>query len=445
MEAVTEKKAGDALSVPKGYKKTKIGWIPEEWEIKQMDDVVTLLGGFAFKSNLMQSNKAKYQVVKMSNVYQGFLSLERTPSFLEKITDKEKKYILKEGDIIMSLTGTIGKRDYGYAAVISDHQNLLLNQRLCKYSATKISDQSFLLYLLKSSRFLYYFFMIGRGGTGNQANVGINEIKQIEVAIPPLPEQQKIAQILSTWDKAIEQTQKLIEQLKNRKKGLFDNLLLGKVRVNGKTNGFKKTKLGVDIPNEWDTITVGNVFQERKEVSNNIEQYPLYSLTIDKGLTEKTAQYERSFLLKDKENNKYRLVYDDDILYNPMNLRFGAIAKASISNPVSVSAYYNVLKPKDSNINIDYFINLFKTYRYMHIYDRIAIGSLEEKKRVHLSMFLKLELPHPPIEEQLAITKILTTADKEIKTQESYLQQIQDQKKGLMQQLLTGQKRVKVV
>uniref|UniRef100_UPI00356853CF restriction endonuclease subunit S n=1 Tax=Labilibaculum sp. TaxID=2060723 RepID=UPI00356853CF len=75
-------------------------------------------------------------------------------------------------------------------------------------------------------------------------------------------------------------------------------------------------------------------------------------------------------------------------------------------------------------------------------YDRIAIGSLEEKKRVHLSMFLNIEVPFPPLEEQIAITKILTTADNEIKTQESYLVQLQAQKKGLMQQLLTGQKRV---
>lgn len=423
MEVVTE--------IQQGYKKTKIGWIPEDWEIKQMDDVATLLGGFAFKSNLMQANKAKYQVVKMSNVYQGFLSLERTPSFLENITDKEKKYILKDGDIIMSLTGTIGKRDYGYAAVISDHQNLLLNQRLCKYSATKISDQSFLLYLLKSSRFLYYFFMIGRGGTGNQANVGTNEIKQIEVALPPLSEQQKIAKILSTWDKAIKQSQKLIEQLNNRKKGLMQHLLTGKTRLKGFSGEWKEVKLS-DVATR---LTAKN-----EELNDNV-----VTISAQRGFVRQEDFFKKR--VASDTLSGYYLIKKGQFAYNKSysnGYPMGAFKRLDTLDKAVVTTLYICFELKD-NVDSDFILDYFEAGLMIRNLMKIA----QEGGRAHgllniaLNDFFSLKMTIPSIVEQQAIAKVLTTADKEIKTQETYLQQLQDQKKGLMQQLLTGQKRVR--
>src|SRR5690606_9009013 len=107
-----------------------------------------------------------------------------------------------------------------------------------------------------------------------------------------------------------------------------------------KNLGFHKSDFGLKIPKDWKIVSVEDVFVERNEKSSNQAKYPLFSLTIENGLTEKTDRYERSFLLKDQENNQYKIVYPNDILFNPMNLRFGAIAKSKINFEVLVSAYY---------------------------------------------------------------------------------------------------------
>src|SRR5690606_3536130 len=183
-----------------------------------------------------------------------------------------------------------------------------------------------------------------------------------------------------------------IKKLEERNKGLAFSLLTGKKRVNNKKNiQFHKTNLGSVYPIDWEITSVKKLFKERKDKSNDQIKYPLFSLTIEKGLTEKTGRYERSFLLKDQELNEYKLIHPNDILFNPMNLRFGAIAKSTINQIVSVSAYYNSIYKNDNSINLDYYTNLFKTELFINLYDRIAIGSLLEKKRVHLSNFLDLE------------------------------------------------------
>src|SRR5690606_27154519 len=119
----------------------------------------------------------------------------------------------------------------------------------------------------------------------------------------------------------------------------------------------------------------------------------------------------------------------------------GAIAKSTINQIVSVSAYYNSIYKNDNSINLDYYTNLFKTELFINLYDRIAIGSLLEKKRVHLSNFLDLEVPKPSLEEQNAIAEILNTANQELKHYQNKLEALKQQKKGLMQQLLTGKVR----
>jgi type I restriction enzyme S subunit len=435
----TELEGAEALEA-RGYKKTKLGWIPDEWEMFLLSDILknSRLGG-NYRNSMDSGN---IPLIKMGNIGRGKISLGR----YEFLGEGEKVIVedlLKKGDLLFNTRNSLDL--VGKVAIWrGELDTAVYNSNLLKLEFDKrVYSNYYMNYCLNGFESIKKLRRIATGTT-SVAAIYSKDLFGLKVILPPLPEQQKIATILSTWDEAIEASQNLITQLKNRKKALFDNLLLGKSRVNEINEGYKKTKLGVEIPCDWDIKTVDSIFHERKELSKDIELYPLYSLTIKKGLTEKTTQYERSFLLKDKENNKYRLVYNEDVLYNPMNLRFGAIAKAKTLNPVSVSAYYNVIKPIDSSVNTDYFINLFKTHRYMHVYGRIAIGSLEEKKRVHLSMFLKLEIPFPPVEEQKAIAKVLNTADAEITQQALYLAALQTQKKGLMQQLLTGATRVKL-
>ncbi len=195
------------------------------------------------------------------------------------------------------------------------------------------------------------------------------------------------------------------------------------------------------IPEEWDFVTIGSLFAERKERSSDQSKFPLYSFTIQDGVTPKTERYERRFLLKSEEN-EFSIVHYRDFVFNPMNLRFGAISYSRIEFPVSVSAYYNIIIAKNGKIDHDYMEAFMRSHPVMNLYDRIAIGSLIEKRRVHLSILDTTYIPLPSLAEQKAIGKTLKEWDRAIDLTEQMVAEKRLRRKGLIQQFLTGKRRL---
>lgn len=202
--------------------------------------------------------------------------------------------------------------------------------------------------------------------------------------------------------------------------------------------GYKKGKLGI-VPEEWNETSFSTLFTSTSDYTDDLKKYPLYSLTIEDGITPKTERYERSHLVKKEDS--YKIVRPNDYAYNPMNLRFGAVARHKGDMPVAVSGYYDIFTTvHESDLPfMDSFLTCGPMITY---YNRVSTGSLVEKQRVHFSQFLEFVLPLPSINERTKIAAILTTQDKVIELKEKRLAQKQRQKKHLMQQLLTGRKRL---
>ncbi|MFQ7240844.1 restriction endonuclease subunit S [Agathobaculum sp.] len=202
--------------------------------------------------------------------------------------------------------------------------------------------------------------------------------------------------------------------------------------------GYKKGKLGI-VPEEWNETSFSTLFTSTSEYTDDLDTYPLYSLTIEDGITPKTERYERSHLVKKEDS--YKIVRPNDYAYNPMNLRFGAVARHKGDMPVAVSGYYDIFTTvRESDLPfMDSFLTCGPMITY---YNRVSTGSLVEKQRVHFSQFLEFVLPLPSINERTKIAAILTTQDKVIELKEKRLAEKQRQKKYLMQQLLTGKKRL---
>lgn len=202
--------------------------------------------------------------------------------------------------------------------------------------------------------------------------------------------------------------------------------------------GYKKGKLGV-VPEEWEETSFSSLFTSTSDYTDDLEKYPLYSLTIEDGVTPKTERYERSHLVKKEDS--YKIVRPNDYAYNPMNLRFGSVARHKGNSPVAVSGYYDIFTTvhKSDLPFMDSFLTCDPMITY---YNRVSTGSLVEKQRVHFSQFLEFVLPLPSINERAQIAAILTTQDKVIELKEKRLAEKQRQKKYLMQQLLTGKKRL---
>ena len=195
----------------------------EEWDKCELGEFATIIGGYAFKSETLNSIGGKYQVVKMGNLYQNQLDLHRSPSYTDTLTRKAENVILRKDDIAITLTGTNNKRDFGYTYIFNDEKNLLLNQR-CGLIRAK-GNPYFLSCLLKTHTFLNQFFESATGGTGNQANVSTKAMEMFSVNTPSLKEQEKIGQLMALLDERIATQNKIIEDLKKLKSAISKKLL----------------------------------------------------------------------------------------------------------------------------------------------------------------------------------------------------------------------------
>ena len=200
----------------------------------------------------MKSDKGRYQIIKMSNLYQGTLDLDRNPSFLDEIEPRHNQYLLQEGDVLMTLTGTIGKKDYGYSVQIEKQKYLLLNQRVCllRPKAEKVNGY-YLLQLLRSNKFLDQFFESSIGGTGNQSNVSITLLKDMTVVLPEIEDQVAIAELLSTLDLAIEKTERLIAAKENGYTWLLSRLISNDKHPQGQIRNFATEVSKVTYLGTW--------------------------------------------------------------------------------------------------------------------------------------------------------------------------------------------------
>lgn len=255
------------------------------------------------------------------------------------------------------------------------------------------------------------------------SNVYNSDLKQLKISLPPLKEQQKIAQILSQWDEAIVTTQTLINQLQLRKKGLMQELLSGKKRLPG-------------FSEEWEQDKLGSYFTERKETG--LDNLQLLSVG-------KEGVYPQDDSNKKDTSNsnksKYKRICEGDIGYNTMRMWQGRSALSQLEGIVSPA--YTILKPKE-NCDSVFFSHLFKLDDMIHKFYRNSQGMVSDTWMCKFKDFKIVKFNAPSsLEEQKAISKIIGLADTEIEEKKAYLLKLKKQKKGLMQQLLTGKKRVK--
>ena len=185
---------------------------------------------------------------------------------------------------------------------------------------------------------------------------------------------------------------------------------------------------------EWEKIQIGNLIKERKEYTSDFEKYPLYSFTIESGITPKSDRYERSFLVK-KEGDLFKIVHQNDFVMNPMNLRFGALNYSKINQTVSVSGYYDIFTIDACKYN-EFWNAYLKTPRMLYTYNTIATGSLVEKKRVYFKQLKELKMCIPSEMEKNKINEFINLLNERIQTQNKIIDDLILQKKYIIYSLL---------
>ncbi len=396
-------------TIPQGYKDSALGIIPQEWEVKRLGELCSIKGGFAFDSRTFLSSGI-YQIIKMSNLYNGNLDLSRSSSFLDELPMAANDSILNAGDILITLTGTVGKKDYGYTYLITDETKLLLNQRVAKLVPHNICPE-FIYPILKTPRFLTPFFYSSRGGTGNQTNVSTKDILDIPILYPPKAEQEKIAEILGVWDSAIEKQGALVDALTRRKRALMQQLLTAKKRL-------------PNFNEPWEVVTLGDVciINKGKALSSS-------------GLVD--GNYPVIAGGKSSPYNHNQYTHNNVITVSASGAYAGYVA---YHNYKLWASDCSVVEHKSNVSNILYLYYLL-SYNQLYIYS-LQCGGAQPHIFPKDIAILKYNIPALP--EQQAIAEVLSTADREIELAKKRLDAFRTQKRALMQQLLTGKKRVKL-
>ena len=368
--------------------------LPSGWKVVRLDKVAPLQRGYDLPADDIK--EGLYPVV-YSN---GILKFHN-------------EFKAKAPGVITGRSGTIGKVIY----VEKDywpHNTSLWVTNFCG----------------NNPKFIYYMYinlnLIRFSAGSGVPTLNRNDIHLQKILLPPLDEQKKIAEILSTWDEAINLTINLIENKKQFKKALMQNLLTAKIR-------FPQFK------DEWRETKLGKILKERKTYQNKGFDLEHVSLTKD-GVVPKSERYDRDFLVKD-DNKQYKITRLNDICYNPANLKFGVICKNiygdGIFSPIYVT--FECCNELDNDFAGFYltqndFIQKVRKFEEGTVYERMAVSPED---------FLRFKIKLPNLKEQQKIAEVLTACDDEINLLNLKLENLKKQKQGLMQKLLSGKVRVK--
>jgi len=353
------------------------------------------------------------------------------PQYLHRISpeldEQYKRSKIKTNDILISLVGTVGR-----IGIVPEQLNNANIHRNLGRIRTKSFE--FLVHYLDSDIAKNRFGTSSSGSSQSALNLTV--LRALKVPVPPFQEQQKIAEILSTWDKAISTTERLIDNSTQQKKALMQQLLTGKKRLIDES--------GKRFEGEWEEVTIGSLGKIYSGGTPSTSNKKYWDGDIDwvtpTDITKQSSLYINSSLRKITQeglkNSSAKLVPKGSLLVCTR----ATIGEMTITSHEMCTnqGFKNIIPNKKTNIEFVYYL---LTY-YKHKLFSQASGStfLELSKTSFESMKFRV----PIIAEQQKIATVLTNADKEIELLEQQLADFQQEKKALMQQLLTGKRRVVV-
>ncbi|TYB73026.1 restriction endonuclease subunit S [Bizionia saleffrena] len=430
-----------ATAHKKGFKETKLGWIPEDWEVCRINEVFKFLRSNSYsRSNLEYSTESD----GIRNIHYGDIHTTYTTGILNcedfRIIPKVKNEIkvgdnydrLQNGDIVIAdasedyegVGSIIELVNIGNLKIVAGLHTFALRDNTSK---TVIGFRNNILSNEKVKNELR------RIATGSKV-YGISKynFQKFGIIIPPLQEQKAIANCLTTWDTAITKQNALIKAKQQLKKALMQQLLSGKKRLAG-------------FSGEWEEKRIIELFDEINDKNDGGEHEPL-SISAGKGFRSQREKFDR--VIAGTSLSKYIQLKKGDFSYNKGNsksYKMGCIYLLETYDTALVPFVFISFRPTDK---VD--SHFYKHYFIDHGLDRqlkmiISSGARGDGLlNVSKKDFFKLKLPFPSKKEQTTIAQVLNTADQEINLLINQRNQLKLQKKGLMQQLLTGKKRLKV-
>ena len=401
-------------NIPSGYKPSPLGIIPEDWEVKRLGEIAEITSGTTpSRNNSLFYSNGTIPWVKTTDLNNDVLN--KTEELVtEAAVEQTSLRLLPTGTVLVAMYG--GFNQIGRTALLGI--NATVNQALSALVCKQGVLNSYVLGWLNCK--------VGdwkrlAASSRKDPNITGKDVERFPILIPKMEEQQRIVSVLSLWDTAIAKQTALIEQLTLRKRGLMQQLLTGKKRLKGFEGG--------------NFHRLGNYISEcnRRNVGCN----RVLSVTNTRGFILQEEQFDKIVASNDTSN--YKVVRRGEFAYNPSRVNVGSLAMLNDYDEGILSPMYIVFKANE-NINKTYLLQCLQSWWFRGHIPAYTQGSVRDSLSFDGLCSMKFYIP--TLQEQKAISSILERADKEIEIQKQKLAAMQVQKKGLMQVLLTGKRRI---
>jgi len=415
--------ATDNQHIPSGYKPSPLGIIPEDWEVKRLGEITTKIGsGITPRGGQNVYVTNGHPFMRSQNVSNGHLLLDDIVYIDDSTHQKQISTEIKPYDVLLNITGaSIGRCAVAEESIVGGN----VNQHVC-------------IIRLKNKNLSYYVcsFLLSYLGQkqvdsfqagGNREGLNYEQISSFKICVPPSNEIDQITNILSLWDTAIAKQAALIEKLTLRKSGLMQQLLTGKKRLKGFEGEWKEVRMQ-DLAS---FAGGGTPSTKRSDFWEGTIPWISSSDLVEDCLTNNESRYITEEAIA---NSTTQLLPSKSIL---IVTRVGVGKVAIAKHPICVSQDFTCLTKYDAD-------TLFLAYSLLLTMKKKKSQSQGTSiKGISTDEISKIKLLLPSIEEQKAIASVLVNAVKEIEIQKQKLAALQEQKKGLMQVLLTGKRRIK--
>lgn len=402
--------------------------LPDSWQLIKLGEYTSKIGsGITPKGGRATYLFQGIPLIRSQNVLWGTLNLQDVAFISQEQHDKMRATHVRPGDVLLNITGA----SIGRSCVVPQSITCAnVNQHVCIIRTTNSLSSDYLCHYLNSQFGQQQIAMLQAGG--NRQGLNFEQVAALKVPLPPLPEQRRIAEILSTWDHAIDLTEQLIVAKQQRKRGLMQELLTG-------TRRFAEF-----AGQEWQTKKLNQVFA-RVTRKNDIGNKNVLTASGFHGLVSQLEYFNRSVAGAALEN--YYLLQRGEFAYNRSSsdgYPFGAIKQLEEYDAGILSTLYICFRLVDPGSHSAFYKHFFEAGGLnLGIYSIAQEGARNHGLlNVGIDEFFSLDIPVPPTEEQKRLAAVFDALDQDIELAIRKRDLLQQQKQGLMQQLLTEQVRV---
>ena len=422
-----------------GYKMTKFGDIPIEWEIKslqQMVDEGIIIGHLDGNHGQLYPRSAEFSdtgvaYISANCIQNGRINYANAKFLPYKRAAQFKKGVAKNEDVLFAHNATVGP----VALLKIEEDYVILGTSLTYYRCNKSKVKpEYLLYYMQSNNFIKQYKKVMGQTTRNQVPITIQ--REFLHIIPPINEQEKIAYGLSIVDTQISQTDTIIEKMKELKNGLIKRLLTKGIEH----REFKQTEIG-EIPVGWDTKTLSEIAVINPESLTNKTDSSLIINYIDiESVNTGKINGLKKISFGEAPSRARRIVRENDIIISTVRpyLRAFTIVRDSLDNMIC-STGFAVIRPTGDNVP-EFLYQCTLSDWFLAQLSNKMVGS--NYPAVNASDVKETLVPVPSSSEQKKIASILRSIDQQIEKYENKQQRLNTLKNGLMQNLLTGNMRV---